>query len=625
MDPPLTLNDVCPNNLEGVPGYLFLTLLNTLVGAKCNLGSPDPYPADFAPQLSDGDEFDFIVVGAGSAGSVVANKLTEKGDWRVLVLEAGGYPSATSDIPSLLFDLQDSPEDWQYEVERSKHSCLGFKNQQCKWCRGKVLGGSSSINAMIYVRGNKRDYDGWADMGNNGWDWENVHKHFKLLENLEDPEFENSTQYGRGGYLDLSWYDSGIPVKETILEAARQMNYPTLREENPLNPLGYFDSIQTTSNGMRTNAAKAFLGKVKHRKNLFVALNSNVRKIILNAHTKAAEGVEVTIAGKTLKLYVKNEVVLSGGAINSPQLLMLSGIGPEDHLRHVGIELVKNLPTGQNLQDHPCFTGLYLKVDNNSIRPRYPMTPVDEMYEYFTKRTGELSRISLTNMISFINTKNDSVYPNFEFHHILFYPNDQYLLPTVNRAAGFDMKITASQMFHNKNNPTLAFFATLLRPKSRGEILLRSTDVFDKPIIRSGYLTDEDDGDMELFLESIRYTERLIESEAFQKHKPELVQLDLPECDKLPFRSDAYWRCSLRHLSTTLYHPVGTCKMGPRDDGTSVVDPRLRVHGIKKLRVVDASVMPRIVSANTNGPTMMIGHRGGSMIIEDWTDGHDEL
>uniref|UniRef100_A0A6P7FLV4 Glucose dehydrogenase [FAD, quinone]-like n=1 Tax=Diabrotica virgifera virgifera TaxID=50390 RepID=A0A6P7FLV4_DIAVI len=322
MDIGSLLQDTCPGNLEGMSLYFFMTLLNSLMSSKCKLANPNDYTEDYAPRLKDGDEFDFIVVGSGSAGAVVANKLSENPNWRVLVLEAGGYPSATSDIPALLFSASGTEEDWQYRTQPSPHSCLGFKDEQCRWPRGKALGGSSILNAMMYIKGNKRDYETWEALGNTGWGWDTVKEYFKKLENMHVQGV--SDQYGRDGYMFLNRFISGV------------------------------------------------------------------------------------------------------------------------------------------------------------------------------------------------------------------------------------------------------------------------------------------------------FLENLLGTSPLKMHDPQILQLDLPECNTFEFRSDDYWKCSLRYLTTTVYHPTGTCKMGPTDDGTAVVDPELRVFGINKLRVADASIMPNIVSANTHAPTMMIGYKAGLMISEYW-------
>ncbi|CAH1184398.1 unnamed protein product [Phyllotreta striolata] len=615
------ITDQCPGNLQALDANLFMTLLNALMLSKCKLNVKEAYPENSAPELSDGDEFDFIVIGSGSGGAAVANKLSDNKNSTVLVLEAGDYPSATSDIPGLVFSTQRTYEDWQYHTQPSNTSCLGNKGRMCRWPRGKVLGGSSSINAMLYIKGNNRDYDHWAELGNDGWDWEGVKDYFKEIENL-DPSIQ-SENFGRDGLLDLTKYDSGEPIKYALHEAYRELGYPILSEENPEKPLGILDTYNTIKNGIRVNAAKAFLGKIRHRTNLVLSINSFVQKILVDADTKTAYGVEAKIGERVLHLKAKKEVILSGGTINSPQLLMLSGIGPKDHLESLGIQLVKNLPVGRHLEDH-ILVEITAKVNPDAAL--YPH-PLDNIYNYFIHNTGILSTVHLINTLTFINTKNDSRYPNVGFHHVLYPQNDIYMISTIGRIYEVDDRIIADRLEAIKTNALFSLAVTLLNPKSKGRVLLNSTDPHDPPIIHSGYLTIEDD--IETMVEGVRFAEAIYKTDPMRKFDPKLLKLTLPACDGYQYDSDEYWKCVIRHQAATVYHLSGTCRMGPVDDGTAVVDSRLRVHGVRNLRVVDASVFPKIPSANTQAAAMMVGRKAAAMIAEDWglNSGktHDEL
>ncbi|KAJ8985246.1 hypothetical protein NQ317_018276 [Molorchus minor] len=499
-------------------------------------------------------------------------------------------------IPALLFSLQGTKEDWQYKTETTEDFGNGFENRTSRWPRGKMLGGSSSINAMLYVRGNKRDYDRWAEMGNEGWHWESVLENFRAVENVHVDALKGSTQFGREGYLGLSWYDSGEPLARIIKESARELGCPTLPAEQPLDPIGYFETLLSIEDGTRQNAAKAFLGKIKHRKNLHVAVNASVTKILIDKVGGAAKGVSIRIGDRLLNVYAKKEVIISGGAINSPQLLMLSGIGPRRHLEHLGIDVVKDLPVGEGLQDHSLFLGLYYKVEGSAVNHMTREAVLDEMYKFYMHRTGMMSQISVTNLVGFLNTRNDSIYPNVEVVHVMAAPSN-YILQE----------------------------QAMLNPKSTGRITLKSKDPSERPLVHHGYFSDEHGEDLQIALEAVRFIERLVQTKTFSEHKPELLRFDMPQCNHLPHESDDYWKCLLRQLSSTFYHPTSTCRMGPKDDGAAVVDPRLRVHGVKNLRVVDASVMPKVTSGNTNAPSMMIGHKAGEMIAEDWRGSRDEL
>ncbi|KAK9871978.1 hypothetical protein WA026_015222 [Henosepilachna vigintioctopunctata] len=611
----------CPSNINGISGNLFLALINTLFASQCLLGRKDIYPSDSGDKLSDNDEFDFIVIGAGSAGSVVASRLSEDGRYNVLLLEAGGYPSATSDIPSLLFSLQGTEEDWQFETAPTDSSCLGMKNGACNWPRGKVLGGTSSINVNLYIRGNKRDYDRWSELGNDDWNYDNVLPYFKMSEKLNVPDLHDSDKYGRMGPLTLSRYIYDEPIRTAILQSAKEFGYPSLEEEEPL---GFFDAVMTIEDGVRVNSAKAFLGGNKDMENLVLATNAHVNRILINKETKAATGVEAQIRGKKMTFRATKEVILSAGAIGSPQILMLSGIGPKDHLEKMGIEVVQDLKVGENLQDHMIYGSLYTKVNTFASRTMKPHDLIDEFYKYFMYRQGAVAQVRLTNLQGFINTKNNSQYPNIQLMFVYNEQND-VLITELMKCANFEDEVSRNILHYNERFKTLAFFPTLLNPKSRGKILLRSADPLDKPLIYSGYVTDEKGEDIETMLEAIRFIEKMIGTEAFRRLDAEILDIQIPKCKKFDFDSDDYWKCAVRNLGTTLYHPAGTCKMGPKSDPGAVVNSRLQVHGLKKLRVIDASIMPLITSGNTNAPTIMIGQKGAQMILDDHDIKHEEL
>lgn len=348
-----------------------------------------------------------------------------------------------------------------------------------------------------------------------------------------------------------------------------------------------------------------------------------MNKLVLK--DKICKGVVVKIGSETKTILARKEVILSAGAINTPQILMLSGIGPKSHLEELGIDLVQDLKVGENLQDHLFYPGFMFKLHPKTVPQFHPLHAIDELYRYFMYRDGEMGTISLTNFLGFINTKKNSRYPNLELHHVFQGQNDRYLLPEMIRAGSYDDAIAAAQVEANKEAPTANFYPILLNPKSRGRITLKSNDPQDKPLIDLNLLDDKEDE--EVLLEGIRYSEKMLRTKNFSKHLPQIVDLDIPNCREFELQSDDYYKCAMRNLGTTLFHPVGTCKMGPHTDNASVVDSRLRVHGVGHLRVVDASIMPLITSGNTMAPSIMIGFKGGEMILEDSHHkvGHMEL
>lgn len=492
---------------------------------------------------------------------------------------------------------------------------MGMKGGRCTWPRGKVLGGSSTINAMVYVRGNQRDYDHWANMGNTGWDYDSVLESFKKFEHLLVPNLHGN--YGTDGELGLTRYKCDQPIRGLLQETIEKLGVPRLDVEDKC---GHIDSLMTINDGMRSNTAKVFLGAAKKRANLKMALKAHVTRISIDETTKTAKGVEVQLGDKLLRLNARKEVIISAGAINSPQILMLSGVGPRAHLEGLNINVVQDLPVGEHLEDHLTFCGLYLKIDESAVVPLQPHEILTELYKYFAFQMGAFTEISLTNFMYFINTKNDSIWPNVQFHHTLHFKNEDYLLPTFWQTIDAQDEIRDSVLEHNKRYNLLGIYPTLLSPKSNGRILLNTTNPFDHPLIHTNYLTNDED--VKVLIEAIRFVQQLMATDPFNQHNPEIVPLDIPNCAVLPFDGDAYWECVLRNTAKTLYHPTGTCQMGPN----GVVDAMLKVHGVKGLRVIDASIMPKIVSANTNAASIMIGQKGAEFIIKEYGgDRHEEL
>lgn len=473
------------------------------------------------------------------------------------------------------------------------------------------MGGCSAINAMLYIRGSRHDFDDWAKMGNKDWDYDSLIPYFHKIENVFN-QSENSI-YGHDGKVFLKTHDSQHPYKYATQQASHKLGYDMEDHENLM---GFFDVHLNIKNGVRHSASQAYVS-VLTTPNFRLGMNAIVTKIIIDEQTKTATGVEVKIANKTIQLIANKEVIISGGAVNSPQILMNSGIGPKKHLQEMEIDVIKDLPVGQNLQDHAIHLGFVLKMDDDGFKKR---NVFGEILNYFLHRDGVFSSVDMTNFVGFINTKNDTNRPNVQFHHLTYQRNDLYLLPTFIGATNFNEVTSRSLLNYNQKHFLMHIFPTLLKPKSLGRILLRSNNPFDKPIIQANYLKEEED--VEILLEAIRFAEKLIETKPLSDFNTELLPIDIPECKGLKFRSDEYWRCSLRNLLTTVYHPVGTCKMGSSYDKTSVVDSELKVHGIKHLRVADASVMPTIVSANTNSASMMIGEKASDLIKDDWNEVH---
>ncbi|XP_032526926.1 glucose dehydrogenase [FAD, quinone] [Danaus plexippus] len=562
-------------------------------------------------------EYDFVVVGGGSAGAVVANRLTEIKDWNLLLLESGPDENEITDVPSLAAYLQLTKLDWQYKTEPTPYACLGFKNNRCSWPRGKLLGGSSVLNYMIYVRGNKYDYDQWESFGNPGWGYRDVLKYFIKSEDNRNPYLAKNQYHGQGGYLTVQEAPWKTPLVAAFVEAGVEIGYDN-RDINGAIQTGFMMAQGTIRRGSRCSTAKAFLRPVRTRKNLDISLHSHVTKILINPMTMKAYGVEYVKHGIKKVVYARKEVILSAGAINSPQLLMLSGIGPKDHLQSVGIKVLKDLPVGENLMDHVGVGGLTFLVDKpvGIVQNRLQAFPVT--MNYVLNERGPMTTLGGLEGIAFVNTKyanSSGLWPDIQFHMApATFASDNG--QTVKKVLGLKDEIydTVFKPIANKDGWTI--MPLLLRPNTRGYVRLKSSNPFEYPIMNPRY--HEDPLDVSRLVEGIKIALKVANASPFKQFGSRLYMKPLPNCKQHKFMSDEYIECQVRSISMTIYHQCGTAKMGPSWDKGAVVDPRLRVFGIEGLRVIDASIMPTIVSGNTNAPVIMIGEKGSDMIKEDW-------
>ncbi|KAF5286491.1 hypothetical protein FQR65_LT12574 [Abscondita terminalis] len=555
--------NTCPNVFTGIAGESFATFVNTLMAAQCALSSNEIYPDNYAPHLKNEDKFDFIVVGAGTAGSILANRLSENPKWKF------SFP------------------------------------------RGKVLGGTSSINGMGYIRGNRKNYDSW---GIESWDYDSVLPHFKKFEALYGLEDE---RMGKNGEVKITKYQNSNPIRDALVEAYNELGYVEYSDERPL---GYVDEYNNIYNGTRYGAAKAFLQPLKDRKNAYLVVNAQVSRVLLGSDLSAI-GVEVRIDDKILTVKATKEIILSAGAINSPQILMNSGIGPKEHLEELNIPVVKDLPVGENLQDYVFFMGLMVNVGEKTLPKKTSSDLLDEWHEYLMYKTGTLSMTGIDNFLAYVNTKNDSLYPNLEIYYVPIHKNDPYsAFKTVQNVFNLPPEVAEVQNENIKKSNTIILIPSISYTKSIGKVLLANKDPFSKPKIFSNYFTDED---LQVLLDGVRFLQKLTLTKAFAVHKPEFVNLNIEKCKGIEYNTDDYWRCAIKNITNTVYHLAGTCKMGRENDLKAVVDPRLRVKGIKNLRVVDASIMPRMITCNIHAPVMMIGQKASDMIKEDWLSRHE--
>ncbi|KAF2878934.1 hypothetical protein ILUMI_27238 [Ignelater luminosus] len=571
---------------------------------------PDSYPID--------NTYDFIIVGAGTAGSVIANRLSEISDWKILLLEVG-YPEGNlGQIPLLAPYLQLTDYNWDYTMEPQKNVCLAMTNQQCGWPRGRALGGSTVINYMVYIRGNPKDYDKWESLGNPGWSYQDVLPYFLKSEDSRLEEF-NPIYHNEGGYLSVE-NPHQSHITKAFLQAVQEFGYRIVDYNSP-DQLGFSRIQATIKHGRRHSVAKAFLEPIASRKNLEIVTGARVLKILINPVTKSTIGVEYVKGNEKFIVKVTKEVILCAGVFNSPQLLMLSGIGPKEHLDQLGIPLLVDLPVGQTLYDHLSFSGLIFNT-NTTTGVIAKLFDPRELRNWFEYGTGPFTSLGGFEALGYVNTN--------PFNEHGDYPDIEILLSGVgdittdygllNRRT---LKISDNyyyRMFSSlESQQGFTAVPLLLHPKSKGYMKLRSTNPYDYPLLYGNYLTDPEEQDTRTLIAGIRLIIKLIEgSEAFKKYNTHLERKLFLGCEHFEFDSDDYWKCALQFMATTLYHQTSTCKMGPADDSTSVVNHELRVYGIGNLRVADSSIIPVTVSAHTSAPTIMVGEKASDLIKNFW-------
>ena len=531
-------------------------------------------------------EFDYVIVGAGSAGCVLANRLTKDRGSNVLLIEAGGQDDwFWIDVPvGYLYTIGNPRTDWCFRTVDEP----GLNGRSLGYARGKVLGGCSSINAMVYMRGQKVDYDYWASLGNRGWSWDEVLPYFKRVER----HFGGASEFhGCDGELCVEEPRVKWEILDAWREAAEQSGIPKVEEFNRGDNFGnaYFHMNQRQ--GRRWGATKAWLRPALSRPNLTVMTKAHAKRVVIDERdgTRRATGVELAVEGRGEGVVrARKSVILAAGSIGSPQLLQLSGVGPRALLQSFGVPVVHELPgVGENLQDHLQIRMVWkVKGPTLNERARSLWGKAGMALEYLLFKTGPLT-MPPSQLGAFARSDESQRTPNMEWH----------------------VQPLSLDKFGDALHPFPAITPSVcnLRPTSRGHVRITSKDPWAAPVIRLNYLSTVDD--RAVAVKGMRFTRRIMEAPALAKYAPEEWRPG-PATD-----SDEALVKAAGDLGTTIFHPVGTCRMG--DDGASVVDDRLRVHGIDGLRVIDASIMPRITSGNTNAPTYMIAERGAEFLLTE--------
>nr|XP_027201587.1 uncharacterized protein LOC113795591 [Dermatophagoides pteronyssinus] len=569
--------------------------------------------------------YDYIIIGSGSSGAVVANRLAALNNQslRILLLEAGGPQSIVSDMPGMTPWLVGTEMDWQYLTVPQQNIGQAFRDHRIRQPKGKVIGGTSTINWMLYNRGNRHSYDNWYQTyGCDGWDYNSILPYFIRSENNTSPKIvsKNPGYHGTQGPIGVSPMYRPDPMLFVFQKQMNSFGIPTL-DINGANQLGTMIYELTVNDGKRCSTGNSYLDPNPYPENLHIMARSLVTRILFERNNQTnnitAVGVEFNHNGNNYTVRANREVILSAGCIGSPQLLLLSGVGPRKHLEELNITVIADLPVGENFQDH-VFIHHYYEVKNLSLLNEPVGPTVQQLYNYYINQNGPLTQ--LPNSITFFSTKTND---NPEWPNAVIDVNAYMVLRNLtDTVSSYGTNLVEWENFWSPylGKQYLLITSAIYRTYSRGTIRLASRNPFEQPLIDPQYLSDE--RDLQALVDMTKILFYVTQTGEFTKYA-EIFKQPIPGCqfctDRPLYQCDSYVRCIIRQVGDTALHPGGACRMGSINRTDIVVDTRLRVKGIDRLRVIDSSVIPELANANTHAASVMIGERGVQFIIDELT------